>query len=436
METTYLIEIRLARTKWRIKKTIFSIAHRYSLESHMEKHPHVTVFGPLVLNEGVFEDQLLTTLGDIAKQFDPIPFTLEGWEKRAGIHGSVIAFPVHPSEPLVSLTGLVALALLPLSESQNHWDSLPDKKWFHVTLANRMEESLATGVFSALTRPGQKPFTQPHSRRGLPAWIMHKLSSWFLPCAGRTAPFLIDEDGLRLTVMKGEDILAEFDFLQKCWITTGLDHKSPGWQETLRAFRHYAGFERISSQEPEPDDIFVISDLHLGHANIIRYCSRPFLYSDVDEMNSVLIRNWNSVISPETRVYHLGDLRYGKESLPIPHYRDQLTGTITFIEGNHDDHELDTERSVVLEYDGLRFLLLHDPADAPPAFDGWVIHGHYHNNDLRNFPFLNMKERRINVSAEVIGYVPLGLREICSLIRKHQEPGQQDRVLLRYPYIS
>jgi calcineurin-like phosphoesterase family protein len=436
METTYLVEIRLARTKWRIKKTVFSIAHHYNLESHMEKHPHVTIFGPLVLHECISEDQLLATLGDIASRFDPIPFTLDGWEKRTGIHGSVIAFPVHPSEPLVSLTRLVAHALLPLSESQNHWDSQPDKKWFHVTLANRMEESLANGVFSALTRPGQVPFTHPRTRPGLPAWIVHTLSSLFRPCGGRTAPFLIDEDGLRLTVMKGEDILAEFDFLGKCWTTTGLDHKSPGWQETLRTFRHHVGFERISPRDPDPDDIFVISDLHLGHANIIRYCSRPFLYSDVDEMNSVLIRNWNSVICPATRVYHLGDLRYGKESLPIPHYRDQLAGMVTFIEGNHDDHELDTVRSTVLEYDGMRFLLIHDPDDAPPSFDGWVIHGHYHNNDLRNFPFLNMKDRRINVSAEVIGFVPIGLNEICTLIRKHQKPGQKDRVLLRYSHIS
>jgi calcineurin-like phosphoesterase family protein len=436
METTYLVEIRLARTKWRIKKTIFSIAHHYHLESHMEKHPHVTIFGPLVLNMDITEDHLLQTLEEIAMQYDPIPFTLDGWEKRAGIHGSVIAFPVHPSGLLVSLTEKVAHALLSLSESQNHWDSVPDKKWFHVTLANRMEEPYATVVFSALVRPGQESHSHHQSRRGLPAWIMHTVSSWFRPCGGRTAPFLIDEDGLRLTVMKGESILAEFDFLKKCWITAGLDHKSPEWQETLRAFRHYAGFERTSPRVPDPMDVFVISDMHLGHANIIRYCSRPFLYSDVDEMNSILIRNWNSVISPATRAYHLGDLRYGKESPPVPHYRDQLSGMITFIKGNHDDHELDTVRSAILEYDNLRFLLLHDPAEVPPSFDGWVIHGHYHNNDLRNFPFLNMKDRRINVSAEVIGYVPISLKEICALIRKHQEPGQKETVLLRYPGIS
>ena len=34
-----------------------------------------------------------------------------------------------------------------------------------------------------------------------------------------------------------------------------------------------------------------VSDLHLGHKNIVDLCNRPF--KDVDEMDSALIEKWN-----------------------------------------------------------------------------------------------------------------------------------------------
>ncbi len=37
--------------------------------------------------------------------------------------------------------------------------------------------------------------------------------------------------------------------------------------------------------------LYYTADLHIGHANIIKMCRCPF--SDVEEMNDVLICNWN-----------------------------------------------------------------------------------------------------------------------------------------------
>ena len=104
--------------------------------------------------------------------------------------------------------------------------------------------------------------------------------------------------------------------------------------------------------------------------------------------------------------------------------------------GNHDDAELGAVPSSILDYKKLRFLLVHDPADTPPDFDGWTIHGHHHNNDLRHFPFINFVDRRINVSAEVVGYIPVGLNEICTLIQSCQSSGNTSPILLRYPTIE
>ena len=51
--------------------------------------------------------------------------------------------------------------------------------------------------------------------------------------------------------------------------------------------------------------IFVTSDTHWFHNNIIKYSNRP--WEDVDLMSEALIRNWNNVVGEKDIVYHLGD---------------------------------------------------------------------------------------------------------------------------------
>jgi len=437
MVELFLIEIRLGTTKWRIKETIFAIAKKFRLERFVEKHPHVTLFGPLSLNEGISSQQLLDTIGQVASRYEPIPFLIDGWEKREGMHGSVIAFSIRPSGALKSLTTTLAEVLMPITCSYNVWDAYPDKKWFHVTIANRLDPKRAEEIFSGITGSIESLLPIDRSQNGIFSvpikWLMKVLQ---LRNKQIIWPVTLDETGFRITVMQGEDILAEYDLLEKYWIFEGDRHTSPSWQNSLSLYRKKTGFELTTGKPDRGGDIFLIADLHLGHANIIRYCSRPFLFSDVAEMDRVLIDNWNYVVLPESRVFYLGDLRYGKHALSIDKYRKKLKGNITFIAGNHDDAELGAVPSSTLDYKGLRFLLVHDPADIPSGFNGWVIHGHHHNNDLRHFPFINFVDQRINVSAEVIGYVPVGLNEICALIQSRQPGGNTSPILLRYPTVD
>ena len=51
--------------------------------------------------------------------------------------------------------------------------------------------------------------------------------------------------------------------------------------------------------------VYYTSDLHLGHANIIKLCQRPF--ADVDEMNAVLISSRNDRVTNGDTVYICGD---------------------------------------------------------------------------------------------------------------------------------
>ena len=89
--------------------------------------------------------------------------------------------------------------------------------------------------------------------------------------------------------------------------------------------------------EFDPEHTFFTSDTHFGHANIIRFCNRPF--QNVEEMNEVLIENWNKVVSKDDTVFHLGDFAFGGSSVwnsIIP----RLNGHINLIIGNHDRKNL------------------------------------------------------------------------------------------------
>jgi len=74
------------------------------------------------------------------------------------------------------------------------------------------------------------------------------------------------------------------------------------------------------------------SDLHFFHRNVIVYCARPF--ATVEEMNGVLVENWNRVVSPDDDVYCLGDLSLAFR--PIELFSSRLVGQKFLVPGNHD----------------------------------------------------------------------------------------------------
>ena len=80
--------------------------------------------------------------------------------------------------------------------------------------------------------------------------------------------------------------------------------------------------------------ILFTADLHLGHKNIIRHCSRPF--SSVQEMDEQLISAWNSKVRQNDSVYIIGDLIFRSAASPES-YLSSLHGKKHLIIGNHDN---------------------------------------------------------------------------------------------------
>lgn len=156
--------------------------------------------------------------------------------------------------------------------------------------------------------------------------------------------------------------------------------------------------------------IYVISDLHIGHTNIIRYCKRPFKNTNV--MNHELVSRWNGAVTNKDSVFFLGDFIISGH---IGYWINRLNGKKTFIRGNHDRKLKHTIPNKILYYRGYRFLLIHNPHKIPRNWSGWVIYGHIHNSNLLKYPFIDGKNKRINVSAEVIDYRPLSLDYLVSL---------------------
>ena len=79
--------------------------------------------------------------------------------------------------------------------------------------------------------------------------------------------------------------------------------------------------------------IYYIADMHFGHENVIRFDDRPF--ADTEQMDEVLIQNWNERITADDTVYVLGDAFWKNEENSI-RIMQRLQGHKHLIQGNHD----------------------------------------------------------------------------------------------------
>lgn len=163
---------------------------------------------------------------------------------------------------------------------------------------------------------------------------------------------------------------------------------------------------------------YYIADLHLGHANIIKLCYRPF--TSVEEMNQTLIDNWNSVVTDKDEVFILGDFCFRSQKNPVS-FLKQLNGTKYLIKGNHDkvNDEMRKEFAWVRDYaeisdNGHMLILCHYPMAEWNGFYRDTIHlyGHIHNSINATYHFMKSLPNAYNVGADILDFTPRTLDEV------------------------
>lgn len=134
--------------------------------------------------------------------------------------------------------------------------------------------------------------------------------------------------------------------------------------------------------------IYYIADTHFGHANIIKMDKRPF--ENTEEMEEMLVENWNAVVKSSDIVYILGDFCLGKKDDWI-RILDRLKGQKVLIRGNHDfkgyPHELSKKFVGIHDYkevkdDGRTVVLSHYPIMCYRHSNDqktYMLHGHVHS---------------------------------------------------------
>lgn len=165
--------------------------------------------------------------------------------------------------------------------------------------------------------------------------------------------------------------------------------------------------------------VMFTSDTHFGHANIIKYCKRPF--ADKNHMDEVMIEKWNACIRPDHIVFHLGDFALARGKKRPADYLERLNGQVILIKGNHDhrkvlkDFEEVHERLEIIVNDQ-QITLSHYRMDVWPLSHrgAWHLHGHSHGTRPPR-----MDAKVIDIGVDCHNFWPLTFPEVAGYMAGH-----------------
>lgn len=403
MTFDYLIEIRPFIEKLKLKQKMASLKKDFHLKKS-QKIPHLTLiynFYPKISNY-----KLAELIKQTATKYENLSFVYDGWDFKETEKGHVFTFKITPSEQLKEfrreLYDNIKGVIVENPKVQDFNTTTKDNFWYHTTIVTSVHEKKAKKIDKII-----------HNKKSK----LEKFGSLFTQTTEKIShtrkPLFFPSEVVRIPILRSGKIVYEYDkFTNE--VLTRRDALSPkDKKRTLSSFRHKRGIEVIPTTVKNSNQTWFISDTHFDHSNIIGYCARPF--TDVQEMNRIILDNWNYTIGKDDRVYFLGDLAYHSRTRSN-YWLRKLNGNIEFIRGNHDRDTRNTKTHEKIAYKGYEFLLTHDPEELPIRWKGWIIHGDKHNNSLQTFPLVNWEKKTVNVCVELINYIPISIDKIIELI--------------------
>lgn len=169
--------------------------------------------------------------------------------------------------------------------------------------------------------------------------------------------------------------------------------------------------------------IWVCSDLHFGHINIIKYYPKTRgHFKDVDHMTEEMILEWNKTVRENDLTYILGDVAFLPSAKAVAIMR-RLNGRKILIQGNHDLKILrdpvffscfeEVHPYLRITYNGQIVVMFHYPIyDHDQCGRGSImLHGHRHGNPH------SIPGRIMDVGYDATGKI---VTDLDSIIKKMQ----------------
>lgn len=190
--------------------------------------------------------------------------------------------------------------------------------------------------------------------------------------------------------------------------------------------RYSTSLDRLEAGLYPSNKLWLISDTHFGHNNIIIYAQRE------KNHEVIMLSNWIDRVGEDDQVLHLGDFALGGpgNQKRWAKLMGRLPGKKFLIKGNHDpntDEVFDLAGFTLIKpFIWKEVAFTHEPLTAYCDHEGWWshpdkwrinVHGHTHGNDIGKFEGDSLDgQRYVNVCVEKTKMCPMQYGNVLNLL--------------------